>query len=232
MSRITSRGASDTSRVVERQMRNWELSRAQRDAPLSAETGVSSFFTVSRMVAAGGSGLATLLSERTGWPAFDKEILHRMSDDDSLRERIYHSLDERDVGWLEEMLRSLIHSEWPRNDYMHRLTETVLGIARGGSAIFVGRATDLILPRGVGTRVRVVAPVESRVRRYADQHGLSPEESRKAISETEAERARFVERHFGRSADDPCRFDLVINTDRLELRQAVELCLSSRIEVA
>ena len=185
------------SGLVEKQMRNWELARAQRPSePAPKVEGVHDFVTISRRAGCGGSELAALLGERLGWPVFDRELLHAMAGDDGIRKRLYESMDERDLTWLEEVLRSLMSSEFPRNDYFHRLTGTVLTVARKDHAIFLGRAADLILPRGAGLRVRLTAPVEYCAQRLASRRRMTLDQARAEIQRTEVERAQFVENHF------------------------------------
>ena len=81
-------------KLLERQMRNWEMRRAQRlgtDEPRRPE--VEDFIAISREVGAGASEIARALASRLNWPWFDKEILQAMAGDDSIRHRIYQSLD-------------------------------------------------------------------------------------------------------------------------------------------
>lgn len=212
------------SSVVEKQMRSWELSRAQHlDTPDPIPLGVHDFVAVSRRPGSGGAEIATLLAERLGWPVFDRELMHAMAGDDAVRARLYQSMDERDLGWLEEVLRSLMPSEFPRNDYFHRLTSTVLSIARKGSAVFLGRAVDLILPKAAGLRVRITAPMEACIARKVKHCKLTPDEARKEIQRIEQERAQFIENHFDVTARDECRHDLIINSARFTPLEAVRL---------
>ena len=169
--------------------------------------------------------MARLLSKALGWPVFDKELLRAMAGDDAVREQLYASMDECDMSWLEEALCSLTHEEVPRNNYLHRLMQTVLAIARGANAIFIGRATELILPRNVGLRVRIVAPLKQRIRRYADRREVTMEQAGREIEATDRKRARFAENHFGRLAHDPCRFDMIVNRQHYEPSEVVSLIL-------
>ncbi len=216
-----------TSNLVERQIRNWELTRAQRiEQAVPATRAVEDFVAISRAVGSGGAAAAHRLGQRLGWPVFDQEILHAMAGDDWVRERLYEHLDERDQGWLESMLRGILNGEFRREDYSHRLVEAVLAVARQGHAVFLGRAADLILPRERGLRVRIIAPDEPCVRGYAAQHGLKADDARRAIKRIEHERADFIRNHFGRDAADPTRYDLIVNTERLSVDQAVELIVA------
>jgi cytidylate kinase len=215
--------------MVEKQMRNWELAKAQRlTVPEPQRPEVEDFIAISREVGGGGNSVATLLGESLGWPVFDREILQAMAGDDAIRREIYTSMDERDIGWYEETLRSLIQPEFVKNDYFRRLTETVLSIARQGHAIFLGRGTDLILPREIGFRVRLVAPHEVCVRNYAARIGISPEQAEKEVPRINQDRMDFIRRHFKTEWDDQLRFDLVINLGKFSFAQAASLILEAR----
>jgi cytidylate kinase len=157
---------------------------------------------------------------------FNKEILHAMAADDPIRQRLYESMDERDLSWLEESLRSLGEGTFVKNDYFRRLTVTVLALARQGRAIFRGRAADLILPQNRGFRVRVTASRDSCIRSYAEHHGLDIEQARSEVERIERERAEFVRNHFGLDPAEQSRHDLIINLDRFTPDQAVELIMS------
>lgn len=213
---------------VEKQMRNWEIARSQcvrADADQVRE--VEDFVAVSRAVASGGSQIAALLGEKLGWPVFDKQILQAMAGDDRVRKQLYESLDERDLGWMEELLRSLMHDEFPKNDYFHRLTKTVLAIARQGPAVFLGRGMDLILPTNRGFRVRIVAPKEMCVRNLTQRSDLSIDQAREEVERVEQERAEFLRRYLRTELDEPTRHDIIINMERYSPDQAVEVILAA-----
>lgn len=217
---------SALARVVERQMRNWEIARTQgAKAPLPRAGVVEDYVTVSRTAGSRGGDVARLIGERFGWPVFDRQILSAMAGDDQIRRRLYQSMDERDLGWFEETLGSLNHDRYPLNDYFRTLCETVLSIARQGPAVFLGRAVDLILPRGTGLRVRIVAPREQCVRNFAEQHGVDAEEAGARIAELEEEKARFILNHFQVREDDLTRHDLIINLESCSIDVAAELVL-------
>ncbi len=216
------------ARSVEKQMRNWEIARQQRVVkPRRKARPVHDFIAMSVAVGSGGRQVVERLGHELGWPVFDKEILHAMAGDDAVRARIYETLDEHDIGWLEETIRSLVQPEFGKNDYFHRLTRTVLGLARQGSAIFVGRGADLILPRGQGLRVKVTASRDRCAARYAAENGLSEREARDALERTERDRAEFIRRHFQVGGDDAARYDLVVRLDRFSVEKAAELVLAA-----
>lgn len=222
-------GRSDIAKIVDKQMRNWELSRAQHAAqrPASGPHGVIDFVAISRTIGSGGREVATLLGERLGWPMFDREILHAMAGDDDVRARLYEQMDERDVGWLEDTVRWLIKGELPKDDYFCRLTETVLVLARQGHAVFLGRGADLILPRDRGLRMRIIAPLEQRAQVFAQVNNVSEALARAEVERIDRQRLDFRRRHFGSHANDPTRHDLIISMAQFTVEQAVEIILTA-----
>ncbi len=223
MSRPSS-SSSDLSRLLERQMRNWELARTQSPLPRdSGQPDVAQFVTVANIVGAGGHGFVAELSERLGWPAYHREILSQMAGDDEARARLYKSMDERDLGWLENTVRSLGQQEFRKNDYFHRLTEAILCLARQGPAIFVGRSADLILPQDRGLRVKLIASFERCVQNVARDKSISVAKARDEVDRIEGERQEFIRNHFQFDAYEPTRFDVLVNVERFSMDQAVDL---------
>jgi cytidylate kinase len=218
-----------TSSLVERQMRNWELARSQRyEKTERRPLEVQEFICVSRMVGVGQEEITRPLGARLGWPVLDRELLEAMAGDDRVRQRIYRNMDQRDLGWWEAAVRSVMIGEYVRNDYFHRLTETLLSLARQGSCVFVGRGADLVLPRDHGLRVRLMAPREARLRRFGRAQQLEPAQAAAEMERIERQRGAFIQGHFGVAADDPSRHDLVINLEQVTAEQAVELILAAR----
>lgn len=215
---------SGLSRVIEKQMRNWELGRAQRpDIFIPRRQEFAQFVTIANICGAGGNEVAQMLSERLGWPVFDREILTLMARDDGVRESLYRSMDERDLNWFENVFRTLVQQEFRKNDYFHRLTQVILWLGRQGPAIYVGRSADLILPKDQGLRVKIIAPVERCVESFARFNNVSPDEARREIDRIERERREFVEHHFHVDSQFPTRFDLLIRVDRFTTSQVVDL---------
>ena len=178
---------------------------------------------ISRSVGSGGVEVAKGLAERLDWPFFDREILAAMAGDDQTRQRRYERTDERDASWFEETARGILHGHFSNTDYVYRLTETVLSIARQGHAVFLGRGAGLILPPDQGLRVRIVAPESRCVSTLASRHGLEPEEAEEIRRRVERERQDFFQGHFKGDPADPLQHDLTINLARYSLEQAVDL---------
>jgi cytidylate kinase len=219
-------------RMVEHQMRNWELAKSQRlDVGPEASRRVSDFICLSREVGAGAGQIAELVSKRLGWPVFDREILQAMAGDDALSEQVYGSLDERDITWCEEVLRSFLDPKTFKGDFFYKLSKTVLSLARQGSAIFIGRGADLILPADRGLRVRIVAPLTMRISNMARRLSVTEQEARRTIEKLEKLRGEFIQRHFHKDVHDPLRYDLVINLRKMSPDRAAELIVVAQASI-
>ena len=221
-------GGPGGERAVERQLSNWEIARTQRPPqPGGRREETADFICISRMVGIDGREVAVPLAERLGWPLFDREVLDRMAGDDEVRRRIYRAMDEHDFKWWEAAMSPWVVGRYVMDDYFHRLCDAVLGLARQGRCVFLGRGADLVLPQGRGLRVRLVASLPTRRRAMAASRARTEAEARAAIDAEEHARAEFFRRHFHASPDDVLRYDLVLNLDRLSVGEAVELVLAA-----
>ena len=229
MPTYSSRGEPQVSKVVERQMRNWELARAQQLTPPTGTSrrDVADFVSLSRTVGCGGTEIAARLGQRLGWPVFDRQILQAMAGDDKLRAQLYERMDERDVSWLEDAMRWIMRGEFRQEDFVHRLTETVLALARKGPAVFLGRGVDLILPQERGLRVRLTASLEFRSQRFALLNNITAAMARDEVERIDRERADFRRHHFGPDANEQVRHDLIVVLDHFTAEQAVELIVAT-----
>lgn len=222
-------GNPDIARLVEKQLRNWELGRQQRvTAEVAKPLQAEDFVCISRQVGTNGEEVAERVGVALEWPVFGRQVLEAMAGDNEQRRRVYASMDERELSWLEEALRSLMEGDFVRNDYYHRLCETLLSLAGQANSVFLGRGADLILPRNRGFRARLVAPEADRVRSLAATMGLPPSRAKLELERIEQERTRFLQRHFGVDPDDPMRYDITINLARFSLDQAATMILQAR----
>ena len=95
--------------LVDRQIKEWEIQkRTRRSDPGKTPIDHHEFVTISRTLGSGGNDIAHLLGQQIGWPVIDNEIIQVMARDDDTRERLYDSLDERDRGWVEDFLHTIL----------------------------------------------------------------------------------------------------------------------------
>ncbi len=216
------------SRLVEKQMRNWELAKGQHpDESVPHENVVHQFITISRQAGSGGGEVAARVGQKLSWPVFDRNILQIMAEDDAVRKNLYESLDENDLNWIHEFVQTLFSREVPRKDYFRRLSKTMLAIVRQGPAVILGRGGSLILPREHGLRVRIVAPLTQRINRYLAKSEITEHQAEQMLRETDETRDQFVRSHFNTDAQDPYRYDVIVNMERYTPDAAASFIVSA-----
>jgi len=93
--------------------------------------------------------------------------------------------------------------------------------------IIVGRGARYILPSQFGLSVRMVAPIETRIRRIADNARLSLAAARVEVERVDRERVKWVRRNFGHNVADPLSHDLTINTAEINVEAAAEVVITA-----
>ncbi len=222
---------SGITSLIERQMRNWELTREQ-GAKAKAREGcggaVKFFITISRECGCGAEEFADKLVELTGFQKFDKELLDFMVTRDDVRRRLYETLDNHTVGWMEDLLNSLSFGlDVGKEEYFNRLCHAVLAVCHHTHAIIVGRGAHFILPRQCGLAVRLVAPFNHRLENFARRMGLDLNKAREQMETIDHHRSQFIENHFGKYAYDPRRYDLVLNVSQFSLDGVADIIMTA-----
>jgi len=227
---MTPKGSKGISNLVERQMRNWELARSQKlraEAEADQEKHVKFYVAISRESGCGAAEISEKLVERTGFSMFDKEILDYMVDRDEVRRRLYETLDDHTVGWIEDICSSLTFG--PAADgveYFNRLNRALLAICLHAHAIIIGRGANFVLPRESGLAVRLVATKSYRLETYMTRTGMSLKEAEEEMDRIDRRRSQFIENHFGKYAYDPRRYDLVINVSEFSSDTVADIIVS------
>lgn len=180
--------------------------------------------TVSRQLGSRGSELAHRISTPLGWRVYDREIIASIARQTHSPQSVVASRDERASGPFADYLGHLIVPTDPgQAGYLAEMMRVVGSIARQGKAIILGRGSNFFLDATYGLRIRVVAPFELRVRRVAEHEGLAEDDARRRVEQNDRDQRGFIKQSFGRDIDDSTGYDLVINTERLDLEDAGEL---------
>lgn len=217
--------------AAERQMHAWAMAQEAgwrtKDRPVPAARA-SSFVTISREAGAGGGEVARLVGERLGWDVLDKNLLDRVASRFHVPRPMLDLVDETKSNWVYDVLGTWMDSKLvPHEKYAAYVTRVVQAVAKSGGCVFVGRGAQFLLPREKVLAVRIVAPEKCRIARIAQQRKLSAAEARRWMIESDRGRRDFVAEHFHHAIDSPHLYDLVLNTERLEIGGAVALILAA-----
>jgi|GEM_PF-333138 len=204
---------------------------ARRTAELAAIEGVRRkprVITISRQLGSGGRRVAEALGEWLDWPVWDRQILDVLARQSSrgYQARMFEELDERAQSEIEAFLSSLF-GQADKHLYFYYLPKAILTIAQH-DAIIIGRGAHLLLPDSL--KVRIVASLDTRVANLVRFEGLTPEEARRRIADSDRQREAFTQElvnrlQAARAWKPRTEFDLTICTDRLELKDTALLVL-------
>jgi cytidylate kinase len=103
------------------------------------------------------------------------------------------------------------------------IRDAIAEAASQGDVVIVAHAASMALSDVDGVlRVLVTASPETRARRLA-AGGLKSDDAAKEIRASDRARADYFKRFYGLDAELPTHYDLVVNTDRLDPKQAAAL---------
>ena len=157
---------------------------------------------------------------------FDNEIVDEIAKQAHVRSQLIGSLDEHVQETIQEFIGGLLNSrQIGSSDYLGYLKQVVLTLGHQGDVIIVGRGARFILPSQFGLSVRMIAPIETRIRRIADKAHLNLDAARVEVERMDRERVQLVHRHFGHNVTDPLNHDLIINTAAMNVEAAAEIIL-------
>jgi cytidylate kinase len=203
---------------VDRQIRTWQeqsrsIDREQIRLPGHVWGPV---IAVSREHGALGARIARLVAQKLEFAYYDREIVERIASTANVRKAVVESVDERVQGRFADWVTDVFGGRrMSGNDYVRHLSTVLMTIAYHGRAVIVGRGACFLLNPLTTLRVRAYAPIEIRVARVAESHGLSPEEARADILKMDAGRIDFGRRHFDIETSDPRWYDLMLDTSTL-----------------
>ncbi len=186
------------------------------------------YLLISRERGSGGNTVARLAERRLGWQVFGGEIVDEIAKKEHVRRQLIESLAERDRTTIQEIVGQLLNPQAVSTaDYLASLKQVVLALGHQGDVIIVGHGARYILPGQFGLSVRLIAPVETRVRRLAEKAHLALAAARIEIEKIDYERAKSIQRHFSRNVADPLTYDLTINTGAISAETAAEVIITA-----
>ncbi|MCC6417134.1 MAG: cytidylate kinase-like family protein [Gemmataceae bacterium] len=218
----TSRSLEKHAEYLDRAQRHWQArreaqARGERRAPVVA---------VSREAGTSGTAIAREVGNRLNWPVYDQELLQHIARETGLRADLLKSVDERHKGWLTEAIESFAAvPQLSEAAYAHHLLQTILSLGAHGACVIVGRGAAQILPPDRALRVRLVGRIEDRVVAAAKHLGLSPQEARRWIEQTDHDRVRFIRDHFLKDPVPPDEYDLILSTSRWTIPECATLII-------
>lgn len=196
--------------LVEQQLGKWNSQFKERK---KEKVPPRPTISISRETGANGSNVCKKLAELLDMDLIGSEIIQQVAESTQMSTKVIESLDEKEVSARDNWLESLFETRhlWP-DIYLFHLTKVISTIGKHGNAIVVGRGAHYILPPEDTFRVRIIAPVDMRIKNITREHNLSREEAQKYVMKTDSSRGAFVKKYFHTDWTDAGHYDLILNT--------------------
>ena len=213
-----------TLQIIEEQVRRWQV--AGREEPRKVAN--VPVITVSREPGSGGKLIALGLAARLDLELFHQEIIHAVAKSAQVSARFLETLDEKGLSILDEWISSLVQERhlWP-DAYLQHLMKIIGTIGAHGKAVILGRGANFVLAPDRRFSVRVVSPLDVRVRRVSRDFTVSLEQARRRITRTESERRAFVRKYFNADISNPLNYDIILNTGMLSIDACQDAIISA-----
>lgn len=176
--------------------------------------------TVSRGTMSGGKALAECLAATLGCSCIAREVLVEGAaklgvSEEFLRERL-----ERAPGLWERLTAE-------RRTYALATQAALAEQVARGEAVYHGLAGHLLLreiPQVL--RVRLIAPVEVRVKALMEQRGMTREDAERFITEVDSHRVKWTRLMYNADIEDPRLYDLVLNLEKISIESGCDVVLA------
>ena len=210
-------------RMVQQQLDKWRklLDKALKYGIEIEKYKGGPIITISREPGSGGSEIARRLAKALDMDLIGAQIIQHVADSAKMSRRVIESLDEKEVTFRDTLLSSLFgeYRPWP-GEYLQHLTRVIGTIGVFGNTIIVGRGANHVLPPEKAFKVRIIAPLEYRIKYFMEDRGYTKAEAEQYVVKTENDRKAFVRKFFNADVADPKHYDIVINTGGMSLEAA------------
>ncbi|MDX2481842.1 MAG: cytidylate kinase family protein [Desulfuromusa sp.] len=177
--------------------------------------------TISREMGSGGIPIVHQVAKELGYTLVDGDVIRNAAEDYDLSQEALQQIDEKPPAFVENLDRQIELN-------MNRIQLIVLEQALQGKVIIFGRGGQDLLPDITSAfRVRIIAPFEERVERWAQREWIDPDLARSLVRKSDQQRAGFIKYYFDRNWTNPIEYDMVINTIRVSNETAVKLIIEA-----
>jgi cytidylate kinase len=205
--------------------------------------------TIGRQFGAGGSTVGEMLARKLKIDLLESKLIDEVARRLELPKEEVEAADEQPGSLLSRLLIALGSASgepmippetaaWtpPNADPVFDTRLAVLEItqqvineaARGGNVVIVGRGAAYLLADLEGAlHVYLEAGQTVRVKTLIKRFGITEEEARRRMKQTDENRTAYVKQVYGHDRNLPGHYDLVLNTGRLGYEATVDAILAA-----
>ena len=177
--------------------------------------------TISRQMGTGAYRIAQDLAKKLRYTLVDGSKLAQIASKYGLSTEVLERVDEKPPVYLTAEDRRQAAD-------LNTIELVLLDHAREGNVILYGRGgQDLLKGLKSLLRIRIIAPFEERVEKFAEREWMDPDLARHLIRKCDHQRGGFIHFYFNRDWQDPMEYDLVFNTTKLSPSAIVDTIVTA-----
>ncbi len=173
--------------------------------------------TIQRGTKSGGAALAKCVAEHLQFPILGREVLQGAA--------TQLGIPPEDVGEkMEERPGRFGRTPLITKLYVAAVRAALAEHAREGNLVYHGLAGGFLLRNLSGVlRIRLIAPVEARVRALMESHGMDEASAEAYVQDVDDARSLWVRNVYGQDIHDSTRYDMVLNLGSFSPSEACEV---------
>ena len=203
----------------------------------------------SNQMGANGAAIARAVAEKLRYRYYDWEVISQAAAEAGVSpETLAVAVAERAPTFIERVMRrlsaspdadaavpmpsgqrpSLLSSE----DYRQFIEHVVRELAQRGDAVIVGNAAWATLRGQPGVlRALLVGSLDRRAQRIAENQGISAEQARAIVQQSDRQRGDLFKRAYQADWLDATSYDIALNTDHLSTDLARDMIVACAREI-
>jgi cytidylate kinase len=176
-----------------------------------------SVITISRGSFSGGKMLAECLSQELGYRCVDREVI--------VERAAAHGISQEELrDTLEKPPTFLDRIQHKKYLYLVLIQAALIEEVRTGKAVYHGNAGHLLLKGAPHiVRVRIIAPMELRLKMAQARLKLSRSEALEYIARMDQDRRKWTQYLYGVDWGDAANYDVVLNLEFMEISDACQV---------
>ncbi len=175
-----------------------------------------SIITISRGSFSGGKMFAECLSRELGYRCVDREVIVERAAAHGVSQEELRDALQKPPTFMERIQ----HKKYL---YLVLIQAALIEEVRTGKAVYHGNAGHLLLKGGPHIlRVRIIAPLELRLKMAQDRLKLSRSEAVDYIGKMDQDRKKWTQYLYGVDWGDAANYDIVLNLEFMEIREACQ----------
>jgi len=196
--------------------------------------------TISRQAGCGAAVVTQKLADylqpltpedQSPWTVFDRNLVQRVLEEHHLASPVGKFMSEAWDSEFSDTLDELFGLHPPSLILIRQIADTVLRLVKMGNVIIIGRGANVVTAEVKSVfHVRLVASLETRVKRIQETNKLSRKDALTFVEREDRGRGKYLKHFYKKDIDDPLLYHLFINTDLIPYDMAARMIGDAVIE--